>query len=111
MNLRNAGSLVNVILTEKFPKEIEINTGATECLYTDRRAGTIVEVLKNKIVFQYDDSVRTDNNGISEVQEYKYFVNTNNEKKIFRLTKNGWKSKGGSYLSIGYRNEYYDYSF
>lgn len=107
----DTGSLVNSILIESFPKEVKINIGATECLFTDRRAGTIIEVLKNKIIFQYDDAVRIDKNGMSEVQEYRYSTNNNNEKKIFKLTKKGWKSKSGTYLAIGYKDEYYDYSF
>lgn len=49
---------------------------------------------------------------MSESQSYRYEQNLNGEIKELIKTKRGWKElKGESRFLIGYREEYYDYSF
>jgi len=104
------GSLVNHVMTmsKKIPV---VGIGATECMYTDRKAGTVVEVGPRHVMFQEDISKRTDKNGMSEVQSYEYARNPKAPKRMFKLTTKGYVSDTGSHLAIGYRNTYYDYSF
>ncbi len=104
------GSLVNYVMT--MSKDVPVvGIGATECMYTDRKAGTVVEVGTRHVMFQEDVSKRTDKNGMSEVQSYEYSRNPEAPKRMFRLTIKGYVSDTGSCLAIGYRNTYHDYSF
>lgn len=97
----------------------EVGMGATILMYSDRYAATIVRVHENgKTVYvQRDHAVRTDSNGISESQEYQYSPNANATIETYTLRSNGrWIRKGesmkhGTGLSIGSRDEYYDFSF
>lgn len=104
------GSLVNHILSRS-GVPAEIGMGATICGWTDRYPATIVKVTPTQVHVQEDDYKRTDNNGISESQEYEYFRNENSRVQIFRKTKRGLRDKNGSYLSVGTRERYYDFSF
>jgi hypothetical protein len=101
-----------------------VGEGATIILWTDRIAATIIEVrTPGLIVIQADNAVRTDKNGMSETQDYRYEPNASGATYVVRKRKNGqWKvseSKtysatghlGGSTVRIGERNHYHDYSF
>lgn len=103
------GSLVNHVLSSytRIPKA---GDGATEVLWSDRHAGTVIKVEPRAVYWRRDIAKRLDSNGQSECQQYSYLPNLNAPIKIFKLTPRGYKSDTGSYLSIGYRNEYYDYS-
>lgn len=93
----------------------EIGMGATILMYSDRHAATIIDIHPNgkRIVIQEDTATRTDNNGISESQAYTYTPNPNGETHTVSLRKDGsWRiSKSKTQVGIGYRREYYDYSF
>ncbi len=96
----------------------QVGDGATSCGWTDRHAGTIIEVLNDKtVVWQRDKAIRTDDNGMSDAQAYRYERDPDGVTMQFSLRKNGrWIArggtmKGGTILSIGVRMEYYDYSF
>jgi hypothetical protein len=111
-------SLVNNIYAHSRQPKPEVGMGATELLYTDRHACTIVEVVNDKtIVVQADNSRRTDSNGMSECQSYEYSPNPNAPKVTVTLRKNGrWVRKGegmknGTTFAVGGRDEYHDYSF
>lgn len=93
----------------KIPK---IDEGATRILGSDRHACTIVYVSDSgkTVIVRDDHAERTDNNGMSEAQSYNYYPNFTGERTTFRYTKRGWTSRGQR-LSIGERDEYYDYSF
>jgi len=117
------GSLTNNIAANSRQKTPEVGMGATQLMYTDRHAGTIVELIKNNqgevsgFIWQQDNTRRTDDNGLSESQSYEYTPNLKSPKITVTLRKNGrWVVKGedlwsGTSFLIGHRDEYYDYSF
>ena len=71
-----------------------IGMPATLVYFSDREPGTVVDMSPSgkTIYVQEDNAIRTDNNGMSEIQEYEYF-----EKAPFRI---GFCNKG-SYGSGG----------
>jgi hypothetical protein len=106
-----------------------VGMGATMTSYSDRHAGTIIEVKKVGkgllITVQADDVKRIDNNGMSESQEYQYTPNPNGATYLYKQKEPNtrWvamymnqetgrlnKSERGG-LVIGERDEYYDFSF
>jgi hypothetical protein len=113
------GSMVNYLYANSKQKTPEVGDGATVCKWTDREAGTIIKVNLTKegkiksVIWQKDKAKRSDKNGQSEVQSYEYSKDPKAETFEFFLQKNGqYKSPcQGTYLAIGIRNEYYDYSF
>lgn len=106
------GSLINHVLAHPAQCTPVVGGGATICLWSDRHAATIVKVTPSQVHVQQDKATRTDKNGMSECQEYAYEADTSAPVRIFRKTKRGYREAGGgSYLSIGVRREYYDFSF
>ena len=111
------GSLTNLLMSRSRQSNPEVGMGATEIMWTDRRAYTIVEVRNPKtIVVQEDNAKRTDNNGMSESQRYEFTPNLEGEKIVVTLRKNGkWirrgESQNGRSFVVGYRTAYHDYSF
>lgn len=104
------GSLVNHVLSS-YTRVPKANEGATEILWSDRFAGTVIKVEPHAVLWRRDIAKRLDTNGQSECQQYSYSPDPDAPVKTFKLTPRGYKSDTGSYLSIGYRNEYHDYSF
>ncbi len=112
------GSMVNNIYANSYYRKPEVGMGATELMWTDRHACTIIRVINDKTIeVQHDRAIRTDANGMSDAQTYRYEPNLNAEKTIVTLRRNGrWVKKGdkmhnGTSFAIGTRNEYHDYSF
>ena len=111
------GSLVNHLMSNNGSTTPEVGMGATELSYTDRHAGTVVEVRSpTTLVFQADKVTRTDTNGMSECQSYSYEPNPAGAKVVYTLRRNGkWVQKGASMngpaLALGVRREYHDFSF
>lgn len=110
------GSLNNVLCEGVVvDNKIEVGIGVTMLSWTDRTPGTIVEVGKNYIKIQEDFYKRTDNNGMSDEQDYEYSPNPNGsirtykKNRLGKYTSNG--KKDGSGLIIGHRERYFDYSF
>lgn len=92
---------------------IKVGDGATICYYTDREAGTIIKRTKNTITIQRDKAFRTDNNGMSDCQEYRYERDENGLIEVYH-----WSNKYGCFRNsknrlyvINGRHKYYDYSF
>ena len=92
---------------------IKVGDGATVCYYTDREAGTIIKRTKNTITIQRDKAFRTDNNGMSDCQEYRYERDENGLIEVYH-----WSNKYGCFRNsknklfvINGRHKYYDYSF
>jgi hypothetical protein len=120
------GSLVNHIysrMTIGAPEPI-VGMGVTMLSWTDRDAGTIVEVNTKKryIAVTEDSKTRIDNNGISESQQYEYTAVMDGYRNYYRKDRKGqWRrcyfnnngrlvfGTGG--LIIGHRESYYDFSF
>jgi hypothetical protein len=90
--------------------------GATLLGYTDRNAYTILRVDGKKLWATRDNVIRTDTNGMSDCQTYRYeTVAYPDGDTLFTLRKDGrWhegKRLSGNVLLIGHRDEYYDFSF
>lgn len=107
------GSIPNRIEEGREYKKVEVGMGATELCYTDRHPFTVIEIKSPcRILVQEDTAIRTDDNGMSESQTYTYERNPNGEIRELIKTKKGWKEfKEDTRFLIGYREEYYDYSF
>jgi hypothetical protein len=115
------GSLVNEIYSNSTgaPKP-EVGMGATVLAWTDRYAGTIIEVNPNgSFVVQEDKATRVDGNGMSEAQEYTYAPDPNGRLYQFAPVRRG-KAQGqvrekglkdGRGVLVGRRQKYHDYSF
>jgi hypothetical protein len=89
--------------------------GATYSIGSDRYACTIVAVSasKNRIVVRCDKAIRTDGNGMSESQSYRYERDpAGRETTWYRDSagRYGNKRRGGR-LTPGVRAAYHDYSF
>lgn len=86
------GSLQNRFEEGKnFIGEIKVGTGVTEYGYSDRKPYEVIEVRSQKnIVIRAMDYERTDNNGMSDAQEYKYISNENNPTYELVLRNNVW---------------------
>lgn len=95
--------------------EPEIGMGVTICYWSDRMAGTIVDISASgkTLIIQEDNSFRIDNNGMSDCQEYTYSPNPNGQTHVATKRKDGsfrlMKSK--TLISIGHRRTFHDYSF
>lgn len=92
-----------------------IGMGITIQYWSDRKAGTIIQVERNnkRLIIQLDKSIRTDKNGMSECQEYRYEPNPEGSIRIATLRKDGRYrvSKTQMLVVLDIRDEYYDYSF
>jgi hypothetical protein len=101
--------------------EPEVGMGATELCFSDRHAYTIVEVVRFKtgkragqvkaVRAQRDKATRTDSHGMSDAQSWTFEPDPEGSVREFRLTSRGRFEGGAGTLAIGYRSEYYDYSF
>ena len=92
-----------------------IGMGVTIQGWSDRHAGTIIQILQGgrKLVIQMDIATRIDNNGMSESQQYTYQPDPNGAIQFATLRKDSkYRVMGGkSPVALGIRNEYYDFSF
>jgi len=132
IGMKQFGSLVNYIKTvaTKGMPAPQVGMGATLLCYTDRHACTVTKVFEvNKKLYvevQQDFAVRIDGNGMSECQKYDFKPNPNGstytyrwcEKKqrwlkvFFNKETNRYNLIQNAFgLSIGNRDEYYDFSF
>lgn len=122
------GSLTNHLLSRAVIGQPEptVGMGATILSWTDRHAGTIIKVWKERgmrlVEVQEDFAERTDSNGMSECQDYAYTPNPAGLVTTFGFFKTGWANvylaetgryrKSGSYgLRIGERDKHHDFSF
>lgn len=119
-----SGADLRAKVCQRYRIHPELGMGVTMYGWSDRHSGTIVHVSENRkeIIVRGDRSVRMDKNGMSECQQYKFYQVTpvgQPEKlgSIYTLRKNGrWILAGdnlhkGQALSLGSRDEYYDFSF
>jgi hypothetical protein len=102
----------------------EVGMGATELLYTDRHACTVIKVFEYRkqtyVTVQRDKAKLTTGSTIYENQEYTFEANPSGRVDTYRFDgtrwvhvilndlTNRWKNTGGSNLRIGERDEYYD---
>lgn len=73
------GSLINRIHEGKtFVDEIKVGTPVTEYLWSDRHVHEVTKVIDQKHVFIREmEAIRTDKNGMSDSQQYRYESNEN----------------------------------
>lgn len=96
--------------------EIKEGIGCTVYYYSDSCAYTVIKVIDDKTaIIQRDKAIRTDNNGMSTSQVYRYEINTDGI--IWKITKRkdgkwhlGTTLKGEEVI-LNRRDEYFDYSF
>jgi hypothetical protein len=104
-----------------------IGTGVTFYSWSDRSAGTVVEIfdLSKKIIeIKHDTAIRIDNNGMSDCQNYSYEMDINSRSVFYRWSdkksqwqgvekndKGRWVLSHGQPISVGNRDAHYDYSF
>jgi len=120
------GSLVNHLYSRMTLNEPEptVGMGVTMLSWSDRHAGTIVEVNMKKryIAITEDDATRIDNNGISESQQYEYTTRLDGHITYYRKDRSGeWRKCyynenkrlvfGCGGLILGERDKYYDFTF
>jgi len=94
--MKEIGSLVNRLEENKYfdgtLNNIKVGTLCTVYLYTDRHAYEVVEVKsQDNIVIRRLKATRTDENGMSDAQDYKYESDLSAKPEEIKLTKNGWK--------------------
>lgn len=93
----------------------KLGMGAVILHYTDRSAGTVERISKTgtTVWIREDLAVRTDKNGQSESQSYKFEPNP--QGKLYRVSKRKdgqWRlANDDRKVVIGVRDAYHDYSF
>lgn len=119
--LTPTNSLTNNIYANARQNQPKVGDGATRLMYTDRHAGTIVEVVNAKTIrVQEDTSMRVlavGEHSMSDCQQYTYSPNPNGQIQTVSLRSNGrWvvvgeAARNGTSYVIGVRDTYHDYSF
>lgn len=119
MSAKWYGSLNNRIDEQiKSPVPL-VGMGATEYCWSDRHAYEIISVKDERhITVRQYTAKRTDNNGMSECQDYEFISNPNGATcDLFLTSKGEWRERigknglGCNRWGIGRADEYYDYSF
>ena len=111
------GNLMNRIMEGPFTEMpmLEVGDGVTITMFSDRHAATVIDVSPSgkTVTVREDTAIRTDTNGMSDAQEYRYERNLEGAEQTFRWSTKRKKFSGGSRGGglIGGRKHYYDYSF
>ena len=112
------GNLINRFMERSSVPALEVGMGVTETRWSDRVAYTLVEIVNAKtVVVQEDHAIRTDGNGMSDAQSYRYERNPEGRRVTLTLRNDGvWraqgeKKRGASGWLFGARRAYHDYSF
>lgn len=111
-----SGSLINHLMDSSWQSlQPEVGMGATFVQWSDREAGTIIEVSKtgHRLVWQEDRATRIDTNGMSDAQQYSYESDPGGSRLTFTRRRDGSYRLLGSQsrLLLGVRDKHYDYSF
>lgn len=102
----------------KSPKP-EVGMGATEYCWSDRHAYEVIAVKDDRhVTVRRYKCKRTDNNGMSEIQDWAFESDPDGyTAELFLTNKGYWVERNGrSYANsnkwgIGVADEYYDFSF
>lgn len=110
------GSLINHVMSAPATGyEPKVGDGATVLSWTDRYAGTIIEVGQGFVVWQRDHAKRADRDGMTDCQTYTYTPDPEGITMTFYRQPDGGytagRRGGGKRLSPGHRSEHYDFSF
>lgn len=122
-----SGSYINLISASAAAALPRVGDPATILGYSDRRAGTVdsVDAERGIVFVRLDHSHRTDSNGMSDAQTYRYERNPYGSISAYKYSrkKNSWleayrNPMTGRYvltdstrLCIGHRSTFYDYNF
>lgn len=72
---------------------IKVGTPCTVYLWSDRHAYEVIEVKgQDRLVIRRLKAIRTDDYGMSDMQEYEYKSNPTAEPEEIKLAKNGWRN-------------------
>lgn len=90
-----------------------VDMPCTVCWMTDRKAATVVAVSPTgaRVTVREDKATRTDQNGMSDSQNYSYERDQNGTTHTFHRQGNGAYRSAGKSLALGVRRSYHDYSF
>lgn len=120
------GSVVNHVLSRqtKGQSDPKVGMGATLLGWTDRYAGTIIDVTGNIVTVQEDRAKRTNSKGMSDDQTYVYEGNPDGAQHHYQLRDSEWvpvqwndrtrdwnKSPSGYPIKIGVRDQFHDFTY
>lgn len=107
------GSLINRIAERAKQPPPTVGMPCTITHYSDREPAEVISVTPSGKTIKVREmtATRTDKNGMSECQTYSYASDPEGEIHTFRLTKKGWRAKGGAGLWLGRAEKYHDFSF
>lgn len=112
------GSFINRLAEHSQQCKPEIGMGATEMLYSDREPYEVISIKDDRhITVRRLKAIRTDKNGMSEDQDYRYEQDLKGDIVNLFLTKKGkWRERYkngclGNVFVLGHAEKYYDYSF
>jgi hypothetical protein len=112
------GSVVNHISSGQGPEiagQITPGDGATILHWTDRTAATVIAVRPGKrpeIEIQEDRAIRTDGNGLSDQQSYRYERDPAGRTHTVSYRRGAWRVRGSDNgVRFGARDHFWDPSF
>lgn len=114
------GSVFNEMMARGEQPVPSIGDGATMLRWTDRHAATVIAVSGDgqTVTVQRDAATRTDDNGMSESQTYRYEPDPRGETVVYIRRPNGRYVQRDvsdkdhrAALVVGVRAEYRDFSF
>lgn len=111
--MRMYGNLMNRISEHTLSPVPEVGMGATIYLHSDRLPCTVERVSPSGKTarLREDTAIRIDQNGMSELQKYRFEPNPNGRAFTARRRENGTWRAGSNGVSFGARSKYYDFSF
>lgn len=91
----------------------EVGMGLTVGIGSDRHAYTIVSVSPTGKSFTatQDRAIRTDDNGMSDLQTYRFEPIPNGELVRFSSRLGVWQCVYGKRITLGVRSAFYDFTF
>lgn len=115
------GSIVNHLYSSRDNRP-EVGKGATELFWTDRKAWFVNSVSADgkSCEIELPKVVRTDNNGMSEIQHYRFERESNPFKLTLRYRYGSWYVYNAKHpykryskinIRFGFMSQYHDYSF
>jgi hypothetical protein len=111
------GSFFNMIMDGSKSAEPFAGADATELCWSDRHAMTVIQVVRFKsgerkgqikgVFARKDIAKRVDSNGMSDSQSYEFVFDFSANERWFPIKKNG----NFNGIAVGFKSEYYDFSF
>lgn len=108
------GDVMNRLMENMQPETPQVGMGATELLYSDRHAYTVVEVVNAKVIMVKRDIATCDHRHTSDSQKWQYQEDPKAKPIKLKLHKKGyWYQEGDTTTRflVGVREEYFDPCF